>query len=206
MGLLTLGNDGGLHEFDAFSLINGVLFSVEGYLWMDSGIPLMQIWVSDLLLDRRGAGCSAICPLPTWFPRSGRRVRRGGVRRCGGDLNVEGWTLVIVLEVEDDLIEVLQGERLEDLLLTLRIVGYVSALSHHYVTNFFMDSISSFFYSLDVFIQNYSYNIPRHHLPPFGHKSVEVDGGNDTDEGIVVIQKDTQINKLETICLLAGCA
>lgn len=45
MLVLTLGEDGRLHEFDAFSLINLVLLSVEGYLWMDSGMPLMQIWV-----------------------------------------------------------------------------------------------------------------------------------------------------------------
>ena len=66
-------------------------------------------------------------------------------------------TLILVLEVEDDLIEVLEGERLEDLLLALRIVGHVAALGINYVTNFFIDSISSFFYSLDVFIQKYSY-------------------------------------------------
>lgn len=74
-------------------------------------------------------------------------------------------TLVFVPEVEDDLIEVLQGERLEDLLLTLRIVGHVSAWNISYVTNFFIDSISSFFYSLDVFIQKYSY-ISQTHTPP----------------------------------------
>lgn len=76
-------------------------------------------------------------------------------------------TLVFVPEVEDDLIEVLQGERLEDLLLTLRIVGHVSAWNISYVTNFFIDSISSFFYSLDVFIQKYSYISQPTHLPQF---------------------------------------
>ena len=32
-----------LEEVDAFSLMKGVLLSVEGYLWMDYGIPPKQI-------------------------------------------------------------------------------------------------------------------------------------------------------------------
>lgn len=52
----TLGDDGRLHEFYAFSLRYLVLLRVEGYLWMDSGIPLMQIWVGEGLRGRLGAG------------------------------------------------------------------------------------------------------------------------------------------------------
>lgn len=53
-----------------------------------------------------------------------------------------GWargTLVVVTQVENDLVQVLQGECLEDLFLTLRIVGDVAVWWSEYVTNFFMD-------------------------------------------------------------------
>ena len=107
---------------------------------------------------------------------------------------MEGGTLVFVFEVEDDLIEVLQRQRLEDLPLALRIVGHVPALTHPYVTNFFIDSISSFFYSLEVFIQNYSYISQT--APSLGPASTAAPRARMIRMGgVMPIQKDTQINR-----------
>jgi hypothetical protein len=75
------------------------------------------------------------------------------VPRYGVGLRGAGRTLVVVAQVEDDLVEVLQREGVEDLPLSLRVVRHVPASPHKYVTSFFIDSISSFFSSLDPCIQ-----------------------------------------------------
>jgi hypothetical protein len=105
------------------------------------------------------AVCWAAWPRTPSSLNSDKTARRGGGLKFCGDLHAGRGTLVIVFEVEYDFIEVLQGEGIEDFLLPLRIIRDVSTLHSPYVTSFFIDSIRSFFSSLEVFIQNYSYNI-----------------------------------------------
>lgn len=68
-------------------------------------------------------------------------------------LNNVDCTFIIVSQVKDNFIEVLQRKCIKDFSLALRVIRDMASLFNEYVTNFFIDSISSFFSSLDPCIQ-----------------------------------------------------
>ena len=69
-----------------------------------------------------------------------------------------GGTLVVIAEVDDYFIEVLQTESIKNLGLSLGLICDVTVYCCCYLTNFFMDSMSIFFYSRGL-IMNLTYII-----------------------------------------------
>jgi hypothetical protein len=127
--------------------------SVEGYLWIDSGIPLKQIYIYRGIHDRKMAEYLEVGWLLVLSLDFDKRVHTAIEQRSCVSLSKADATFIIVSQVKNDLIKVLQGESIKYFSLTLRVIRYMTNLSDGYVTNFFMDSIRSFFSSLDPCIQ-----------------------------------------------------
>lgn len=87
------------------------------------------------------------------YPDFDKRAHTATEQRFCVGLSKANGTFIIVSQVKYDLIEILQWQRIEDFPLALWIIRDMTSLFNEYVTNFFMDSISSFFSSLDPCIQ-----------------------------------------------------
>lgn len=135
-----------------------VLLRVEGYLAIDSGMPLRQICVIREVLGHYWGEYWAVWWPPSLSWHSGRTVHKGGGLKFFSNLAIGKFTLIVIFEIKENLVEILEGEGLEYLVLAEGVARHVSIWVDWYETSFFIDSISIFFSSFWTFIQNRSYN------------------------------------------------